>query len=101
VDTSPDALPYGARLRLDPRLDLEALRLPATTRIIAAAVQRYGFIVREQTHYGVQITTEAPPRNDADAFRRLLTNHPGEIMRAFPWKRLQVLAFGLQGPRAR
>ena len=100
-DRSPDAIPYGARLRLDPRLDLDALRLPAATRVIAEAVQRYGFIVREQTHYNVQIAAEAPPRDDPRVYRRLLGAFPGAIMRAFPWSRLKVLKLDLRGTGTR
>ena len=40
-----DALPEGARLRLDPDLDLDALGLESWERAIAVALQEYGLIV--------------------------------------------------------
>jgi hypothetical protein len=100
VDPSPTAIPYGTRFRLAPGFDLSALDLPPTTLMIARAVQRYGFIVREQTHSNVQIATEAPPSGDPAAYRRLLGGDPGTIMRAFPWSRLQALPLHPVGPRA-
>ena len=47
TSTSSLSLPEGARLRLDPSLDLAALHLPRLTLMIAEAAQRYGIVVRD------------------------------------------------------
>ena len=41
------AIPEGARIQLDPNLDLDSLGLSRTARIIAKAMQEYGIVVKE------------------------------------------------------
>jgi hypothetical protein len=41
----PDAIPQGARVQLDPDLDLETLDLTYTERVIARALQEYGMLL--------------------------------------------------------
>lgn len=43
--TAPGAIPEGARLQLDPSLDLSKLDLPPYERTIARALQQYGMIL--------------------------------------------------------
>lgn len=43
----PDTIPEGARLQLDPSLDLNRLDLPPAVRIVARAMQQYGLIVTD------------------------------------------------------
>lgn len=43
--SSPGAIPEGARLQLDPSLDLDSLGLTAWQKTIARALQRYGMIL--------------------------------------------------------
>jgi hypothetical protein len=69
----PSAIPEGARLRLDPDQDLESLDLPRITLIMARAAQRYGMIVRDQTHGQPQAEDAVgAQRSNADS-----GNHPG------------------------
>lgn len=42
-------IPEGARLQLDPNLNLDSLKLSAPTRIVAKAMQRYGMIVSDSS----------------------------------------------------
>ncbi len=58
----PTALPEGAHLRLDPTVDVSTLHLPKLTRMIARAAQRYGLVVRDQTHHGISLFGEVPTR---------------------------------------
>jgi hypothetical protein len=45
-DDRPDAIPQGARLRLDPAVDVNAIAgLDAAGRVIARALQEYGMIL--------------------------------------------------------
>lgn len=102
VSSDPDALPYGARLRLDPSVDVDSLPIPEVTKALARAAQRYGVIVREQTHYNVQFSAEAPPADDPGVYRRIfsgaapLNGFAGPVMRGFPWDKLQLLPMSLR-----
>jgi hypothetical protein len=95
TSTAPDCLPEGARLRLDPTLDLAKLDLPPVTRILARAAQRYGIIVRDVTHHAVGFYAEDPtptgtnpylgPKGLYDGLR------PWSFLPQFPWAHLQLL----------
>ena len=90
------ALPEGARLRLDPKLDLSKPRLPRFTRMIARAAQRHGLVVRDQTHHAITLLAEEPVRLGTDPYRRYLAGKtPAELLASFPWDRLQVLRMRL------
>ena len=92
----PTALPEGARLRLDPALNLADLNLPRLTRMIAAAAQRYGLVVRDQTHHAISLFGEDPSQRTRNPYRRyFLGRTPGELLANFPWDRLQVLEMQL------
>jgi hypothetical protein len=92
-------LPEGARLRLDPKLDVAGLGLPPLARMMAEAAQRYGIVVRDRTHQSVAFFAEdtSPSGNDpyhgqAGMFGGMM---PDELLAGFPWKRLQVLKMRL------
>jgi hypothetical protein len=88
-----DAIPEGTRLRIDPRLDLDALGLPPAGLAIARAAQRYGIILRDQagavTFYGEDPSRFGPPNPYGGIFAGKYANN---ILANFPWRRLQVLA---------
>lgn len=46
----PDTIPMGARLQLDPALDLDRLGLSPEIKVIARALQRYGMYNSDSTH---------------------------------------------------
>lgn len=48
--TGIDTLPMGARLQLDPELDLESLDLSREVKVIAKALQTYGMFNGDSTH---------------------------------------------------
>jgi hypothetical protein len=101
--TTANAIPYGARFRLDPRLNIDALKVPAATKTLARAVQRFGFVVREQTGWAVGIPSQAPPIGTPSPYPQIFGGTPGPIMSAFPWDRLQLLRMDLRstaGPPA-
>jgi hypothetical protein len=94
----PLSLPEGARLRLDPELDLTQLSLPPLTRILAEAAQRYGIVVRDRagevTFYG-----EDPRGAEPDPYKGphgyFEGSYPSELLASFPWQHLQVLELKL------
>jgi hypothetical protein len=102
----PDTIPEGARLRLDPNLDLNSLHLPLVTRMIAEAAQRYGIIVRDQTLEGIQFYAEDPTQYGG---RKLYYGPhgffggmtPQQLLARFPWDRLQVLKLELSAAQPR
>lgn len=95
-DGPPTALPEGARLRLDPTVDIRALHLPKLTRMIAVAAQRYGLVVRDQTHNGISFFAENPVQFGGNPYRRYFRGRtPQQMLANFPWDRLQVLAMRL------
>jgi hypothetical protein len=89
-----DAIPEGARFRLDPTLDLDSLRLPRLVRLMAEAAQRYGLVVRDKAgavvFYGEDSTPTGsdPWRGSAGFFEG---QYPNRLLERFPWDRLQAL----------
>lgn len=91
-----DAIPEGARFRLDPTIDLDALRVPPLIRMLAEAAQRYGMIVRDQAGV-VALYGEAPPDPDVDPFGDLLgAIDESEALALLPWDRLQLVRMDLR-----
>ncbi len=96
VLSSPDAIPEGARLRLDPHLNLAALHLPPLVRVMAQAAQRYGIIIRD-TAGVVSFIAEDPANKNFTVFRRLAQGlYPNKLLAYFPWSHLQVLKMNLR-----
>jgi hypothetical protein len=94
---SVDDLPEGARLRLDPSLDLDALGLPPLTRALAEAAQRYGLIVNNRTGSTVAFYAEDPKGLGFDPYTQIFRGtSPWQVAHAFPWDRLQVLRMQLR-----
>lgn len=90
------ALPEGARLRLDPQLDLDELELPRLVRLIAEAAQDHGLIVRGRTEWGISFFTEDPMALARNPYRRYFRGRTSsELLAHFPWDRLQVLEMRL------
>jgi hypothetical protein len=102
--TAANCIPEGAHLRIDPRLDIPALHLPRLVRMMAEAAQKYGMIVRNQTHWdiGFWIWNSAPtgtgpfyangaPRSTGP-FQGMW---PNQLMSRFPWSAVQVLKMKL------
>jgi hypothetical protein len=100
VDGSPNAIPEGARFRLDPDLDLSKLDLPPATRAIAAAAQRYGLIVTDQTAWAVGLFAEDPTPTGGDPYggpNGLFDGRsPKELLARFPWRHLEVVRMQLR-----
>ncbi|MGY1636655.1 hypothetical protein ACI78V_08365 [Geodermatophilus sp. SYSU D00742] len=94
-DPHPHAVPEGTRLRLDPSLDVDELRLTPVAEMIARAAQRYGFIVTDKGG-AVAVTAEGGAAEQAatgvDPWETVLDGVPDyAVMEDFPWDRLQAL----------
>lgn len=94
-DPSPDAIPEGTRFRLNPNLDINALRLPPVTRMIAVAAQRYGIIVRDQSG-SVSFYAQDPTTTGSNPYggpHGLFDGMaPDVLLRHFPWSQLEVVS---------
>lgn len=88
------AIPAGVRFRLDPKLDVDALDAPEFTKLLARAAQRYGIYVRD-TSPAVVLYAEDPVAIGADPWARAITPSGPEVLRAFPWNRLQATKMDL------
>jgi hypothetical protein len=97
VAHDPTSLPEGARLRLDPTLDVGRLGLSPPARAIAQAAQRYGLIVRD-TSPNVALYAEEPPPGDG-LLGPLPSSGDAQLLARFPWERLEVIACRLRGSR--
>jgi hypothetical protein len=96
---SRDALPEGARLRLDPQLDLDRLTMPPLTRMIAEAAQRYGIVIRDRSGV-VAFYAQDPKPWGRDPYPKIYGGrYPDELLAQFPWDRLQVLKLHLHRGR--
>jgi hypothetical protein len=90
------AIPEGAHFRLDPTLDVAALGLPRVTRMLAEAAQRYGIVLRDQAGvvaFYAQTPGSAGGGSPSDPFGGA---RPQDLLRSFPWDRLQVLPLDLR-----
>jgi hypothetical protein len=91
------AIPEGARLRLDPQLDIPSLRLPPAAEAIAIAAQRYGMIVRDKTLHATGFYAEDPTPRQTNPYPRLFGGRsPADLLARFPWEHLHVLRMDLR-----
>jgi hypothetical protein len=100
ASTDPNAIPEGARFRIDPRVELTKLNLPRMTLLMAQAVQRYGMVVVDQTGWAVGFGAEDPTPLGTDPYygRTGLFggSWPSELLAKFPWQHLQLLEMQLR-----
>jgi hypothetical protein len=84
-------IPEGARFRLPPDLDLDALKLPPVARAIARAVQKYGFVVRDRAD-AVTFYAQDPQTMASNPYPALFGGlRPDLLLANFPWDKLQAL----------
>ncbi|WP_432508825.1 NPCBM/NEW2 domain-containing protein [Kineococcus auxinigenes] len=94
-DTSVNRVPEGTRLRLDPSVDVDALKMHPIAKMVAKAAQKYGFIVTDKAGC-TAVVAESPQAEIAatgvDPWKQLMGSTPSySIMKNFPWGQLQAL----------
>jgi hypothetical protein len=90
------AVPEGARFRLDPTLDVEALGLPRPIAGMARAAQRYGIIVRDRSAT-VTFYAQNPSSLRSNPYPAIFGGRtPAQLLRNFPWSRLQLMRMDLR-----
>lgn len=85
-----DAIPEGARLRLDPSINLDSLGLNRYELIIARAMQRYGMILGD-TSGGFTIYAQHPQSLPNGAYDGLLPDDTWVDLSKIPTDKLQVM----------
>jgi len=103
--TAANCIPEGAHLRIDPSLNIPALHLPPFVQMMADAAQKYGIIVRNQTHWDIGFWIEDPTvsigtnpfyNNGAPSSTGPFQGMwPNQLLSHFPWSALQVLKMSL------
>ncbi|MET0452911.1 MAG: hypothetical protein ABW137_13865 [Mycobacterium sp.] len=93
--TSPDCLPEGARLQLDPSLDLDSLNLTAGERMVAVAMQRFGGYIVDVGGAPLSVSFEMDPASRSDfigsAYQEAGFRWDYDGMTDIPWQRLRVV----------
>lgn len=91
----PNCIPEGARLQLDPSLDVESLGLAPGPLAVARAMQRYGGYIVDIGGAPLSVSFEldvgAPPGQLGDVYRAAGFHGDYDAMAAVPWERLRVL----------
>jgi hypothetical protein len=89
------ALPEGARVQLDPTLNLDTLKLTANERTIAEALQRYGMYLGD-TGGALALYAVNPQSFDTNPYTGILPDEPSIPLNKIPVNRFRVLKTGTQ-----
>jgi hypothetical protein len=87
----PAAMPVGARLQLDPALDVNALAIPTWKKVVARALQQYGAYVVD-TGGSLSIRAESTALRGYDAWAKVGVPRGEPNIRDLPWSRMRVLS---------
>jgi hypothetical protein len=90
------AIPEGARLQLDPSLDLDALGLTGYERTIARALQVYGAYMGDTGGNGVSLYALHPQSTRSNPYGSLLPDDTYPSLGGIPFDRMRVLRLGPQ-----
>lgn len=94
-----DAIPQGARLRLDPSINLGSLGLNRYELMIARAMQQYGMILGD-TSGGFTIYAQHPQSVPGGSYGGLLPDNTWVDLSKIPTSKLQVMKMGPQRDNA-
>jgi hypothetical protein len=95
VSTHPSAPPEGARLRIDPTIDLEDLGLSPPALVIARALQEYGAVIGDQSGESVTLKVEnTVAEGRGPRWRGVLT---ARSLSAVPLDAYEVVVLGYGG----
>jgi hypothetical protein len=90
LSTDSDAIPIGARLQLDPSLNLDTLGLSPGAKVVARAMQEYGLYVGDNG-WGLSLYAESFYGKPTDEWAGLLDEND---LVEIPIDRLRVLKLG-------
>ncbi len=88
-------IPEGARFRLDPAVNVDALPMSKAGKIIAKAAQKYGFVVWDRAgaiSLRAQNTYSYTQVGRPNPYPALFENKPAyAVLNGFPWDKLQFM----------
>jgi hypothetical protein len=101
-DNASNRIPEGLRFRLDPSVNVDALKMNPIGKIIARAAQKYGFIVWDKAG-AISLRAQNPYSYTAmgqpDPYDALFAGTKSyAILDGFPWDRLQFLPMNYGKP---
>lgn len=99
----PNRIPEGLRFRLDPTVDVDALKLHPVGKMVAKAAQKYGFVVWDKAG-GISLRAENPKAytcaGQPDPYPALFGKTPAyALLAGFPWDKLQFLPMDYGKPK--
>jgi hypothetical protein len=93
------AVPEGLRFRLDPTINVDALQISRTAKIVAKAVQTYGMVVRDKSGAVTFYAENVKAETGSDPYPALFGGAAGwSVLNGIPWDRLQALPFDYGKP---
>ncbi len=98
LTTAPGAIPMGARIQLDPALDLLQLNLDPYELIVGRALQEYGMIVGD-TGGALSLFAASPLGYGEDPYAGILPSSAYAYLRQIPVERFRVLVAPARGKR--
>lgn len=100
----PNRIPEGLRFRLDPKVNVDALKIHPIAKIIAKAAQTYGFVVWDKAG-AISLRFENPKpytiAGQANPYVALFNGTPSyAVLKGIPWDRLQFLPMNYGKPKS-
>jgi hypothetical protein len=100
---TPNRIPEGQRFRLDPSVDVDALKMHPVGKAIAKAAQKYGFVVWDKAG-AISLRAENPKGytlvGEPNPYPGIFKETPSyAILNGFPWDKLQFLPMDYGKPR--
>lgn len=101
-DKSSNRIAEGQRFRLDPSIDVDALKIHPIAKIIAKAAQKYGFVVWDKAG-SISLRAQNPKSytvlGKPNPYDKLFAGTPQyAVLNGFPWERLQFLPMNYGKP---
>lgn len=91
TSTRADAIPMGARIQLDPTLNLDSIGLTSYEKTIARAMQEYGMILCDTSGGPIELEAVNPVSAKNDSYEGLLPKDTFVFLKKIPVERLRVL----------
>jgi hypothetical protein len=92
---TPNRIPEGMRLRLDPKVNVDSLKMSKAAKTIAKAAQKYGFVVWDKAgaiSLRAQNAYTYISQGQPDPYPALFENKPNyAVLDGFPWEKLQFM----------
>jgi hypothetical protein len=101
---APNRIPEGLRFRLDPGVNVDALKISPLAKTIAKAGQVYGFVVWDKGG-AISLRFENPKiytiTGDPNPYVAIFKDTPSyAVLNGIPWDRLQFLPMNYGEPRS-